>query len=99
MRPAIKNRAATVAHELNVWLFADCVGTLALVDGRRLDSGEIRFPKGNSKLPLSDEELKTKFYDCTADVKDIDAPALYKQLAALESLDNVCRLEHETDEV
>ena len=34
MRPAIKNRAATVAHELNVWLFADCVGTLALVDGR-----------------------------------------------------------------
>ena len=23
-----------MAHELNVWLFADCVGTLALVDGR-----------------------------------------------------------------
>ncbi|MEI7680364.1 MAG: MmgE/PrpD family protein [Betaproteobacteria bacterium] len=81
-----------------VFAYTDRV-ELELLDGRRLDSGEIRFPKGNSKLPLSDEELKTKFYDCTADVKDIDAPALYGQLAALESLDNVCQLEHGTNEI
>src|SRR5690606_27389881 len=30
----INVRVATMAHELEVWLFADRVGTLALVDGR-----------------------------------------------------------------
>jgi len=32
--PTINLRVATVAHELEVWLFTDRVGTLALVDGR-----------------------------------------------------------------
>ena len=72
---------------------------LELADGRRLDSGEIRFPRGNSKLPLTAEELKMKFDDCTADIHDLDAAALYRQLAALESLDNVCQLEHGTEEI
>lgn len=31
MKP--KLRANTMAHELEVWLFADRVGTLSLVDG------------------------------------------------------------------
>ncbi len=34
MQPTIELRAPTVIHELGVWLFADRVGTLALVDGR-----------------------------------------------------------------
>ena len=37
---------------------------IELKDGRTLDSGEIRFARGNAKLPLKDEELKAKFLDC-----------------------------------
>jgi len=35
-----------------------------LRDGRKFDSGEVRFARGNAKLPLNDEELKAKFLDC-----------------------------------
>ncbi len=34
LRQTIKVKVAAMAHELEVWLFADHVGTLALVDGR-----------------------------------------------------------------
>ena len=56
---------------------------LELRDGRKLDSGEIRFARGNAKLPLKDEELKAKFVDCTAGAEDVDAGALYQHLARL----------------
>ena len=32
--PTINERMTAIAHELEVWLFAERVGTLALVDGR-----------------------------------------------------------------
>jgi 2-methylcitrate dehydratase PrpD len=35
--------------------------------GRTLDSGDIRFARGNAKLPLSADELKAKFFDCSGD--------------------------------
>ena len=56
---------------------------LELRDGRKLDSGEIRFARGNSKLPLKDEELKSKFLDCAAGADYLDAGALYQGLAGL----------------
>jgi aconitate decarboxylase len=33
-------------------------------DGRRLDSGDIPYPKGHAKRPLSDTEIDAKFLDC-----------------------------------
>jgi len=56
---------------------------LVLRDGRKLDSGEIRFARGNAKLPLKDQELKAKFLDCTAGADELDAGALYQALNTL----------------
>jgi aconitate decarboxylase len=33
-------------------------------DGRRLDSGPMRHPRGHARAPLSDDELDEKFIDC-----------------------------------
>lgn len=33
-------------------------------DGRRLDSGPIRYPRGHAQLPLTSGELERKFLDC-----------------------------------
>ena len=62
---------------------------LELNDGRTLDSGEIRFPRGNAKLPLADAELKAKFLDCATGADDVDAARLYAHLDALDELANV----------
>jgi aconitate decarboxylase len=62
---------------------------LALKDGRSLDSGEIRFARGNAMLPLRDEELKTKFIDCASVAADLDGAALYKRLSRLTELKSV----------
>jgi aconitate decarboxylase len=56
---------------------------IELRDGRKLDSGEIRFARGNAKLPLREEELKAKFLDCASGADDFDAPALYRALSKL----------------
>lgn len=47
-----------------VFAFTDRV-VLKLEGGRSLDSGEIRFARGNARLPLRNEELRAKFMDCT----------------------------------
>jgi 2-methylcitrate dehydratase PrpD len=56
-----------------------------LADGRTLDSGDIRFARGNAKLPLRAEDLRTKFMSCAGE----RASALYELLARLESLPSV----------
>ncbi len=71
-----------------IFALTDCV-TIELKDGRRLDSGEIRFARGNAKLPLGDAALKAKFLDCAAGADDLDAAALYERLNRLEELGNV----------
>ncbi len=71
--------------------FSDRV-RIRLADGRLLDSGEIRFARGNAKLPLGQEELKTKFFDCVAGAEHIDAAALYARLAGLDAVRNVREL-------
>jgi 2-methylcitrate dehydratase PrpD len=63
--------------------------TIELKDGRRLDTGEIRFARGNAKLPLTDEALKAKFLDCASGAGDLDAAALYERLNRLGELDSV----------
>jgi 2-methylcitrate dehydratase PrpD len=65
---------------------------LKLKDGRSLDSGEIRFARGNAKLPLRDEELRAKFMDCARAAAHVDAVALFERLARLERLARVSEL-------
>lgn len=65
---------------------------IELHDGRVLDSGDIRFARGNAMLPLADEELKVKFLDCAAAAGDIDATALYRRLDTLTELDTLRNL-------
>jgi 2-methylcitrate dehydratase PrpD len=65
---------------------------IRLRDGKALDSGEIRFARGNAKLPLGEDELKVKFFDCVAGAGHIDAGVLYPRLARLEAVRNVREL-------
>jgi len=71
--------------------FSDRVA-LKLRDGRVLDSGAIRFARGNAQLPLRDEELRTKFMDCTSTVTYLDPAALFERLTRLESLGSISEL-------
>jgi len=71
--------------------FSDRV-VLELRDGRKLDSGEIRFARGNSQLPLRDDELRAKFMDCANVAGYADAAALFDQLSELGSLASVGEL-------
>jgi 2-methylcitrate dehydratase PrpD len=71
-----------------VFALTDSV-VLELNDGRTLDSGEIRFARGNAKLPLDGAELKAKFLDCAAGAAELDAAALYARFDAIEVLANV----------
>jgi hypothetical protein len=40
---------------------------IRLADGRLLDSGPIRFARGHARMPLSDDELETKFRSCAGE--------------------------------
>jgi 2-methylcitrate dehydratase PrpD len=70
---------------------------LELQDGRKLDSGEIRFARGNAKLPLAREELKAKFLDCAAGADYLDAGALYRALDKLGAQDSLRKLGASTE--
>ncbi|HEY7760897.1 MAG TPA: MmgE/PrpD family protein [Burkholderiales bacterium] len=65
---------------------------IKLRDGRTLDSGEIRFARGNAKLPLRDEELRAKFMDCAKSAAHVDAAALFERLTRLECLSAIAEL-------
>jgi len=71
--------------------FSDRV-RIRLTDGRTLDSGEIRFARGNAQLPLGEEELKAKFLDSVQGAEYLDADALYTRLAGFELLRDVREL-------
>ena len=63
--------------------------------GKKFDSGEIRFPLGNAKNPIDAAGLKAKFMDCIATGKaqnsslhGVDA-GLYDRIATLEALPSI----------
>lgn len=99
MRPQVRDmmtRVTTSTTETHcpiepIFALTDRVA-IELTDGRRLDSGDIRFARGNAKLPLDDAQLKAKFLDCAAGANDLEATALYERLNALENLDSVRNL-------
>lgn len=62
---------------------------LRMKDGRTLDSGEVRFARGNAQLPLREDELRAKFMDCLSSAREIDAPALFDRLMGFDSLPRV----------
>src|SRR5690606_26610132 len=64
---------------------------ITLKDGTRLNSGDIRFARGNASLPLQNEELKAKFVDCCAGA-GLDVNRLHGQLGNLENLASVREL-------
>ena len=65
---------------------------IRLANGKLLDSGEIRFARGNAKLPLGEDELKAKFFDCLAGAEPIETSALYSRLARLDTMPDVREL-------
>ncbi|HTT38525.1 MAG TPA: MmgE/PrpD family protein [Burkholderiales bacterium] len=65
---------------------------IELRDGRKLDSGEVRFPRGHAELPLREEELARKFFDCARGAGGLDAERLYGRLRALHTVADVREL-------
>jgi aconitate decarboxylase len=59
---------------------------LVLRDGRTLDSGDIRFARGNAMAPLADADLRAKFVDCAGRAPDVDAGALYDRISNLRAV-------------
>jgi 2-methylcitrate dehydratase PrpD len=72
--------------------------TIETNDGRKFDSGDIRFPLGNALNPIDAAGLKRKFLDCletgkaaNSAIKGADI-ALYDRIATLESLPSIRQL-------
>ncbi len=61
-------------------------------DGRRLDSGPIRHPRGHARAPLTDDELAAKFRDCARHGGMADAQALLDKLWRLDGIANLREL-------
>lgn len=59
---------------------------IVLHSGKSFDSGDIRFARGNAMAPLGHNDLRTKFIDCLATDKTMDASRLYAQLTDLRSV-------------
>jgi aconitate decarboxylase len=74
-----------------VFALADRV-VMTMANGQTFDSGEIRFARGNAKLPLRSQDLEVKFFDCALDAPYTDARRLYEMLSSLPTLDRVRRL-------
>lgn len=59
-------------------------------DGRRLDSGPLKNVRGGPDLPLSPQELWTKFEDCAqAGAANVPARSLFESLMSLERVGHV----------
>lgn len=69
--------------------------TIEVADGRKIESPKVRDIRGGPVLPLSREDLWTKFSDCVRVSKvKIDAAGLFETLMSLEKLDNASKLPH-----
>ena len=63
-------------------------------DGRRLDSGPVRYPRGHARAPLDDAGLDAKFRDC-ASRGGVEAPQ--RILDSLRSLEQVADMRAEME--
>lgn len=83
MRKVVTTTVDTHCPHEPAMALADRVA-IDLEDGRTLESGDIRFARGNAKLPLLEAELKAKFLDCAG-----GAAPLYERLQGLAGLGSV----------
>jgi hypothetical protein len=63
-----------------------------LKNGDLMDSGDIRFCRGNAFLPLDAEALKQKFIDCLAhghETNEVFVSDLYAKLTDLENMKSI----------
>ncbi len=58
-------------------------------DGRTIDSGPIRHPRGHARLPLGDNELDAKFLDCTRHGGVTEPERVLNSLHRLENISNM----------
>jgi 2-methylcitrate dehydratase PrpD len=65
---------------------------IATSDGRALDSGPIRYPKGHARRPLDDRELADKFLDCARHGGHADPEGLLGRLVRLDDMASVREL-------
>ena len=65
---------------------------IKLAQGTVLDSGAVRFARGNAALPLSAAELSDKFLDCAAGVTHPNPGHLLEQLWELDQINDLRRL-------
>jgi 2-methylcitrate dehydratase PrpD len=65
---------------------------IATRDGRTLDSGPIRYPKGHARRPLDDAELAAKFRDCARHGGHADPQGLLNRLDRLDQMASVREL-------
>lgn len=65
---------------------------IAMRDGRRLDSGPIRHPRGHARAPLSDAELEAKFLDCARRGGGAGGEGLLARLRVMETLPSLDEL-------
>jgi 2-methylcitrate dehydratase PrpD len=63
--------------------------TIETRDGRRLDSGPIRYARGHARAPLSDAELELKFLDCARHGGVADGAAWLERLRSLETVNRL----------
>jgi hypothetical protein len=61
---------------------------IQLNSGATLDSGDIRFARGNAMLPLRDVDLQAKFMDCVQGAP-VDGAVLFSQLSDLNAQTHV----------
>lgn len=61
-------------------------------DGRRLDSGPVRYPRGHFRLPLTDAELDAKFLDCASHSGVKEPQALRARLHGLGEITDLREL-------
>jgi len=104
-KPAVQAQFEKVTTEINAepcplepaFSITDRV-QVELNDGRMLDSGEIRFPLGNSGNPMDEDGMRSKFLDCHAFGLAHGARiapsgrVLYERLAALQTFANLKEL-------
>ena len=85
-------RAVNTAHPTEPTLARSDRLVLELSDGRRLDSGEVFFARGEPSAPLGDEDLAAKFHDCARAVEEAPRTALLDALLALPEAPSVSRI-------
>jgi 2-methylcitrate dehydratase PrpD len=65
---------------------------IATRDGRTIDSGPIRYPKGHARQPLDDVELAAKFIDCAQHGGHADPQEMLDRLQRLDGMASIREL-------